>query len=83
MSSCFWPGSSEDNILEVLELDFTFAIFSCIWKRSVAIFYPVILEQTSATKLRRAAIERENGFCQAPLLAPFTIQQLIVEQKKR
>ena len=31
----------------------------------------VVLEQTSAEKLRLAAIERENGFCQAPLLAPF------------
>ena len=61
-------------IWKPFQIYFTLLSFAVFGNRSVAIFYLVILEQTSATKLRRAAIERENGFCQAPML---TIQQLM------
>ena len=58
-------------------------VFTCIWGKWIRgnLLSWVILDETSATKLSWAAIERENGFCQAPLLAPFNYQQLMETSK--
>ena len=58
-------------------------VFTCIWRKWIRgnLLSWVILDETSATKLSWAAIERENGFCQAPLLSPFNYQQLMETSK--